>query len=87
MRNGDARPTKLSVEGATKYYQTKTGLVHALEDYTMQVKEGASWSASSGRAAAASPRSSGRWPATTDGTLSACGCNLRPLDRFRTRHL
>ena len=40
MRNGDARPTKLSVEGATKYYQTKTGLVHALEDYTMQVKEG-----------------------------------------------
>ena len=40
MRNGDARPTKLSVEGATKYYQTKTGQVHALEDYTMQVKEG-----------------------------------------------
>jgi NitT/TauT family transport system ATP-binding protein len=40
MRNGDARPTKLSVEGATKYYQTKTGLVHALEDYSMQVKEG-----------------------------------------------
>jgi len=40
MRNGDARPTKLSVEGATKYYQTKTGQVHALEDYSMQVKEG-----------------------------------------------
>src|SRR5882724_5456555 len=40
MRDGDARPTKLSVEGATKYYQTKTGQVHALEDYTMQVKVG-----------------------------------------------
>jgi NitT/TauT family transport system ATP-binding protein len=40
MRNGDARPTKLSVEGATKYYQTRTGRVHALEDYSMQVKEG-----------------------------------------------
>jgi len=40
MRDGDARATKLSVEGATKYYQTKTGQVHALEDYTMQVKVG-----------------------------------------------
>ena len=40
MQNGDARPAKLSVEGATKYYQTRTGRVHALEDYSMQVREG-----------------------------------------------
>jgi hypothetical protein len=46
IRNGDARPTKLSVEGATKYYyQTKTGLVHALEDYTMPVRSPPFWRA------------------------------------------
>ena len=37
MRNG---AVKLAVEGATKHYQTKTGLVHALEDYSMEVKDG-----------------------------------------------
>ena len=45
MRNGDARPTKISVEGATKYYQTKTGQVHALEDYTMPVRSPPFWRA------------------------------------------
>jgi NitT/TauT family transport system ATP-binding protein len=37
MRNG---AVKLAVEGATKHYQTKTGLVHALENYSMEVKDG-----------------------------------------------
>ena len=45
MRNGDARLSKLSVEGATKYYQTRTGRVHALEDYTMPVRSPLFWRA------------------------------------------
>ena len=43
MRNGGDgadRPTKLVVERATKHYATRTGLVHALEDYSMTVAEG-----------------------------------------------
>jgi NitT/TauT family transport system ATP-binding protein len=38
--DGAARPVKLVVEHATKHYQTRTGTVHALEDYSMQVHEG-----------------------------------------------
>jgi NitT/TauT family transport system ATP-binding protein len=39
---GDAigEPVKLVVEHATKHYETRTGLVHALEDYSMRVSEG-----------------------------------------------
>jgi NitT/TauT family transport system ATP-binding protein len=33
-------PAKLVVEHATKHYETRTGLVHALEDYSMRVSEG-----------------------------------------------
>src|SRR5882724_11641101 len=35
-----ARPTKLVVEGASKVYQTRTGAVPALEDYSMSVAAG-----------------------------------------------
>ena len=38
--NGAQRPVKLVVERATKHYETRTGLVHALEDYSMSVREG-----------------------------------------------
>src|SRR3954471_16090792 len=31
---------KMVVAGATKYYQTKTGLVHALDDVSVDVREG-----------------------------------------------
>jgi NitT/TauT family transport system ATP-binding protein len=31
---------KLRVEGATKVYESKTGLVHALEDFSLDVQEG-----------------------------------------------
>ena len=34
-----ARP-RLVVENATKYYETKTGRVHAIDDYSMSVNEG-----------------------------------------------
>ena len=38
--NGANRPAKLVVERATKHYATRSGLVHALEDYSMSVAEG-----------------------------------------------
>jgi NitT/TauT family transport system ATP-binding protein len=38
--NGAGRPVKLVVERATKHYQTRSGTVHALEDYSMSVAEG-----------------------------------------------
>ncbi|MGH6914995.1 MAG: ATP-binding cassette domain-containing protein, partial [Geminicoccales bacterium] len=38
--DGAGRPVKLVVEHATKHYQTRTGTVHALEDYSMQVQDG-----------------------------------------------
>jgi NitT/TauT family transport system ATP-binding protein len=38
--DGADRPAKLVVERATKHYATRTGLVHALEDYSMTVAEG-----------------------------------------------
>ncbi|MGH6942631.1 MAG: ABC transporter ATP-binding protein [Geminicoccaceae bacterium] len=38
--NGAARPVKLVVEHATKHYRTRTGTVHALEDYSMRVQDG-----------------------------------------------
>ena len=34
------KPTKMMVEGATKHYQTRTGAVHALEDVSIEVREG-----------------------------------------------
>src|SRR3954471_18775728 len=34
-----ARP-KMVVEGATKFYQTRTGAVHALDDVSIEVREG-----------------------------------------------
>ena len=43
MRNGESgadRPVKLVVERATKHYATRTGLVHALEGYSMTVSSG-----------------------------------------------
>jgi NitT/TauT family transport system ATP-binding protein len=40
MRDGVERPVKLAVEGASKFYRTKTGQVHALDRYSMQVREG-----------------------------------------------
>ena len=42
MNNGGngGKPVKLVVEHATKHYETRTGLVHALEDYSMRVDEG-----------------------------------------------
>jgi len=36
----DARKTKLAVSGATKFYQTKTGAVHALDNVSVDVREG-----------------------------------------------
>ncbi len=39
LRNTRQQP-KLVVEGATKYYETKTGLVHALEGFSMEVHAG-----------------------------------------------
>ena len=33
-------PVKLVVERATKHYRTRTGTVHALEDYSMEVRDG-----------------------------------------------
>jgi NitT/TauT family transport system ATP-binding protein len=38
--NGAGRTAKLVVERATKHYETRSGLVHALEDYSMSVAEG-----------------------------------------------
>lgn len=38
--NGAEGSAKLVVERATKHYQTRTGLVRALEDYSMTVTEG-----------------------------------------------
>ena len=42
MSNGGGAggPVKLVVEGATKHYRTSTGSVHALEDYSMEVRDG-----------------------------------------------
>jgi NitT/TauT family transport system ATP-binding protein len=36
----DRRATKMSVEGATKYYQTRTGSVHALDNVSLDVRDG-----------------------------------------------
>ena len=33
-------PAKMAVAGATKYYQTKSGAVHALDDVSIEVREG-----------------------------------------------
>ncbi len=38
--NGAQRPAKLLVERASKHYATRTGLVHALDGYSMSVGEG-----------------------------------------------
>jgi NitT/TauT family transport system ATP-binding protein len=35
-----AARTKMAVSGATKFYQTKTGAVHALDDVSLDVREG-----------------------------------------------
>ena len=35
-----SRPVKLVVQNATKYYATKSGPLHALDAYSMDVKEG-----------------------------------------------
>jgi NitT/TauT family transport system ATP-binding protein len=40
MRNGAEPSAKLAVEGASKFYQTRTGQVHALDSYSMAVREG-----------------------------------------------
>ena len=36
----DNRATKMLVEGATKYYQTRTGSVHALDNVSLEVRDG-----------------------------------------------
>ena len=36
----DKRATKMFVEGATKYYQTRTGSVHALDNVSLEVRDG-----------------------------------------------
>ncbi len=36
----DQRATKMSVTGATKYYQTRTGSVHALDNVSLEVRNG-----------------------------------------------
>jgi NitT/TauT family transport system ATP-binding protein len=38
--NGGGGPAKLEVDRATKHYETRSGLVHALEDYSMGVEDG-----------------------------------------------
>ncbi|HSA81842.1 MAG TPA: ATP-binding cassette domain-containing protein, partial [Geminicoccaceae bacterium] len=38
--NAAGGSAKLVVDRATKHYQTRSGLVHALEDYSMAVAEG-----------------------------------------------
>jgi NitT/TauT family transport system ATP-binding protein len=38
--NHATAPVKLVVERATKHYRTRTGTVHALEDYSMEVRDG-----------------------------------------------
>ena len=43
MPKEKARPaprTKMAVAGATKYYQTRTGAVHALDNVSIEVREG-----------------------------------------------
>ena len=35
-----ATRTKMAVAGATKFYQTKSGAVHALDDVSIEVREG-----------------------------------------------
>jgi len=37
---GRTRPIAMAVEHATKYYKTQTGLVHALEDLSLEIAEG-----------------------------------------------
>jgi NitT/TauT family transport system ATP-binding protein len=39
-KSGPQRPAKVIVKGASKVYQTRTGAVHALEDFSMTVHEG-----------------------------------------------
>src|SRR5688500_10519291 len=39
-RKSMAPRTKMAVVGATKYYRTKTGPVHALDDVSIDVREG-----------------------------------------------
>ena len=36
----DLPQTKLTIDGATKYYETKSGLVHALEGFSADVRDG-----------------------------------------------
>jgi NitT/TauT family transport system ATP-binding protein len=38
--NAAGGAAKLVVDRATKHYQTRSGVVHALEDYSMAVAEG-----------------------------------------------
>jgi NitT/TauT family transport system ATP-binding protein len=40
MGSDGSGPAKLEVDRATKHYETKSGLVHALEDYSMRVADG-----------------------------------------------
>lgn len=44
MRNvagaSDKKPLKMSIAGATKYYQTRTGSVHALDNVSLDVRDG-----------------------------------------------
>ncbi len=35
-----AKAAKMVVENASKYYQTRTGSVHALDDVSLEVREG-----------------------------------------------
>ena len=39
-RETPPHPAKLRIEGATKHYHTRTGVVHALEDVSFDVREG-----------------------------------------------
>jgi NitT/TauT family transport system ATP-binding protein len=39
-RTEASAPVKMTVDGATKYYRTGTGSVHALEDVSLDVREG-----------------------------------------------
>jgi len=39
-RAGAAAPAKMVVEGASKFYQARSGVVHALDNVSLEVKEG-----------------------------------------------
>ena len=38
--DGSAKPVKLVVEGASKHYETRTGRVHAIDRFDMEVRQG-----------------------------------------------